>query len=98
VVNNVGGVLHDLGKLGAARAAHERALGIDEAAYGPHHPHVAIRVNNLGRVLRALGELAAARAAFERALRILEASLPADHPNIRTARRNLAALDEADSG
>ena len=37
-VNNLGSVLRDLGDLAGARAAFERALTIDEAAYGPDHP------------------------------------------------------------
>ena len=61
-------VLQDLGDLAGARAAFERALGIDEKSFGPDHPNVATDVNNLGLVLRALGDLAGARAAFERAL------------------------------
>ena len=67
-VNNLGRVLQDLGDLAGARAAFERALAIDEAAFGPDHPNVAIRVNNLGMVLQDMGDLAGARAAFERAL------------------------------
>ena len=74
-VNNLGSVLQDLGDLPAARAAFERALAIDSAAFGPDHPNVAIDVNNLGMVLQDLGDLPAARAAFERALAIDERSL-----------------------
>jgi hypothetical protein len=40
-VNNLGRVFQDLGDLCCARAAFERALRIDEAAYGPDHPNVA---------------------------------------------------------
>ena len=86
IVNNLGSVLKDLGDLAGARAAYERALKIDEAAFGPDHPNVASDVNNLGSVLKDLGDLAGARAAFERALSIFEKFLPADHPNIRTVR------------
>ncbi|HEX6112455.1 MAG TPA: tetratricopeptide repeat protein [Geminicoccaceae bacterium] len=74
------------------RRAFERALRIDEASFGPDHPHVAIRVNNLGSVLRALGDLAGARAAFERALPIFERVLGPDHPSTRTVRGNLDSL------
>src|SRR5512144_745230 len=38
-----------------ARAALQRALTIDEKAFGPDHPSVAPVVNNLGGVLRDLG-------------------------------------------
>jgi len=53
-------VLNDLGDLAGARAALERALGIDERVYGPDHPKVATSVNNLGSVLQDLGDLAGA--------------------------------------
>ena len=33
-------ILRDLGDLAGARPLQERALGIDEAAYGPDHPVV----------------------------------------------------------
>ncbi|MGH9792210.1 MAG: tetratricopeptide repeat protein, partial [Candidatus Acidiferrales bacterium] len=49
-VNNLGGVLKAQGDLKGANACYERALKIDEAAYGPDHPNIAIRVNNLGSV------------------------------------------------
>ena len=85
-------MLQALGDLAAARAACERALAIDERAYGPDHPKVATDVNNLGGVLYALGDLPAARAAYERALRIREATLPPGHPAIQRVRANLASL------
>jgi len=85
-------VLQDLGDLAGAKAAFERALKIDEAAYGRDHPSVAIRVNNLGGVLKALGDLAGAKAAYERALRIFRQFLPPGHPNIEIVRGNLESL------
>jgi len=85
-------VLHALGDLAGARAAFERTLRIDEAAYGSEHPKVATAINNLGRVLHDLGDLAGARAAFERALHILEKTLPPEHPHIRIVRKNLEAV------
>ena len=91
--NELGYHLHALADYAGARGAYERALRIDEAAFGPDHPNVAIRVNNLGSVLEDMGDLAGARAAYERALRILEkAGLPPDHPYIRIVRDNLARL------
>ena len=81
-----------------ARAAFERALAIDERAFGPDHPNVATAVNNLGSVLQDLGDLPGARAAGERALRIFEKFLPPEHPSIRTVRGNLEGLDRAARG
>ena len=46
-VNNLGAVLRAQGELAGARAHYQRALRIDEAAYGPDHPEVATDVNNL---------------------------------------------------
>ncbi|NLF12379.1 MAG: tetratricopeptide repeat protein, partial [Anaerolineaceae bacterium] len=87
--NNLGFHLRMIADLAASRSALERALAIDEQAYGPEHPEVAIRVNNLGSVLRALGDLAGARAAFERALAIDEEAYGPDHPNVAIHVNNL---------
>ncbi len=98
VVNNLGSVLQDLGELSEARACHERALKIDEAAFGPEHPKVARDVSNLGSVLAALGELPEARACYERALVICRKRLGDDHPKTALVRKNLSGLDEPKRG
>jgi tetratricopeptide (TPR) repeat protein len=77
-----------------ARATFERALVIGEAALGPNHPNVAIKVNNLGSVLHALGDLEGARAAYERALAIFGRFLGPDHPKTQLVRRNLDSLPQ----
>jgi len=82
----------NLGKLDEARQCFERALSIDEAAFGSDHPNVAIRVNNLGGALEALGKLDEARHCYERALRIFTAFLGDDHPNTVIVRNNLKWL------
>jgi hypothetical protein len=81
-------VLRALGDVAAARAGFERALAIDEAAYGPNHPTVARDVNNLAGVLRDLGNLAG----FERALAIDEAVYGPNHPTVATMANNLAGV------
>ena len=45
-------ILGDLGELDAARPLAERALAIDEAAYGPDHPDVAVFRRNLAQLER----------------------------------------------
>ena len=75
-----------------ARAAYQRALMIDEKAFGPDHPSVARDVNNLGGVLKDLGDPDGARKALQRALAIFEKVLGADHQHTQTVRSNLAAL------
>ena len=62
-LNNLGVVCPTRGTWPAARPLLERALGIDEAAYGPDHPEVATALNNLGIVLGELGDPAGAAAA-----------------------------------
>jgi len=54
--NALGYHLHMVGSYGEAREKYERALAIDEAAYGLDHPKVAIRVNNLGGVCSRIWE------------------------------------------
>ncbi|MCK6539973.1 MAG: tetratricopeptide repeat protein, partial [Anaerolineales bacterium] len=90
--NNYGYHLDMIADYAGARSAYERALKIDEAAFGPDHPNVAIRVNNLGLVLQDLSDLAGARSAFERALKIDEAAFGPDHPNVATRVNNLGLV------
>jgi len=89
---NLGYYLERVADYAGARAANERALAIDERAFGPDHPNIAIRVNNLGSVLQDLGDLAGARAAFERALAIDERAFGPDHPNVAIRVNNLGSV------
>jgi tetratricopeptide (TPR) repeat protein len=89
LLNEVGVYFRGRAQFATAQATFERALRIDEAAYGPDHPRVATDVNNLGGVLRELGDLAGARAHYERALRIDEAAYGPDHPRVATDVNNL---------
>ena len=58
---------------------------IDEKAYGPDHPDVAIRVNNLGLVLQAQGNLEGAKEHYERALGIYKKTYGPDSNNLNVA-------------
>jgi tetratricopeptide (TPR) repeat protein len=95
LLNNLGYHFWQIAAHADARTFFERALQIDEAAFGPDHPNVAVKVNNLGMVVQAQGDLQAARAFFERALRIFEQTLGTDHPSTRIARGNLAGVPAA---
>jgi tetratricopeptide (TPR) repeat protein len=92
LLNQAGGYLQGRAEFARARGCFQRALKIDEAAYGPDHPKVAIRVINLGSVLHDQGDLAGARACFERALGIRRRFLGEDHPKTALVRRNLESL------
>lgn len=73
-----------------ARDCFERAIRIDEPAYGPDHPSVAIRVNNLGTVLEDQGDLDGAKKCYERAFATFRKFLGDGHPNTRTVAVSLA--------
>jgi tetratricopeptide (TPR) repeat protein len=92
LLNQMGLYLRGRAQFVEARATHERALRISEAAYGTDHPDVATDLNNLGRVLQDLGDLEGARAHFERALRISEAARGSDHPDVAICVNNLGGL------
>jgi tetratricopeptide (TPR) repeat protein len=93
LINQTGVYFLGRAQYAEAKQAFERALRIDEAAFGPDHPNVARYVNNLGCVLEALGNLSESRRCFERALRISTDSLGDDHPNTVMMRNNLKSLD-----
>ena len=92
LLNGTGLYLHERAAFSNAKGLFQRALAIDEAAYGPNHPTVAIRLNNLGIVLRAQGDLAGARAHFERALAIDEAGYGPNHPTVAIRLNNLGSV------
>ena len=79
-------------RLAEARPLAERAVAIAEAAYGPGHPTVGIRLNNLALIWRDLGQPGQARPLAERALGIAEATYGPDHPTVATLRNNLATI------
>ena len=55
LLDRAGTFLQVHARLADARPLLERALAIDEAAYGPDHPHVAAALNNLAQILQDLG-------------------------------------------
>ena len=87
-------MLRDQGDLEGTKRCYERALEIDEKAFGTDHTSVARDVNNLGLVLKDQGDLEGAKRCYERALRIVEKRLGKDHPNTVLVRNNLKSLQE----
>ncbi len=76
------GVVSQFADLGEPAAAPlmERALRIEETAYGPDHPEVATVLSHLALILRDFGEPAAARLPMERAQHIIDASTGPERP------------------
>ena len=92
LLNQAGTYLWRRAEFAAAKAAFERALAIDEKAYGPDHPEVARDVNNLGTVLQDIGDLAGAREHYERALAVDEKAYGPDHPKVAIRVNNLGSV------
>jgi tetratricopeptide (TPR) repeat protein len=90
--NNLGVNLKDLADYEGAKRILERALKIDENAYGPDHPNVARDVNNIGMVLQDLGDLQEARKCYERALKIDQKADGSDHPNVARDVNNIGSV------
>lgn len=92
LLNQMGLYLQTRAEYTQARPLYERALAIDEAAFGPDHSNVARDLNNLGLLLQDLGDLTATRVYLERALAIFERVYGPDHPSTRKVRANLTGL------
>jgi len=92
LLNQIGVYLQVRAEYTQAKGMFERAIAIDEAALGPNHPTVAIRLNNLGGVLQDQGDLTGAKALFERALAISEAALGPNHPTVAIRLNNLGGV------
>jgi Tol biopolymer transport system component/tetratricopeptide (TPR) repeat protein len=90
--NDPGTAARALGKLAAlqnesaAIETYRKALAKEEAASGPEHPRVAVRLNDLALKL----EPGAAEPLFRRALAIQNDTLGANHPETAITANNLA--------
>ena len=73
----------------------EKAMKINEAVLGPHHPHMAQSLSNLAMLHKDMGNHKAARPLLTRALEIREAVLGPRHPDTAQSLNNLATLHQA---
>ena len=92
LLNRAGAYLQVHARFTDAKGLLERALAIDEAAYGPSHQEVAISLSSLAMVLHDLGQPETARPLQERALAIDEASYGPSHPAVAADLKNLATI------
>ena len=95
LMNQLGLYLQSKALYNNAEPLYRRALKINEAAVGPDHPNVAIRLNNLAQLLQATNRLAEAEPLYRRALEIGEAAVGPDHPTVAIRLNNLAQLLQA---
>jgi tetratricopeptide (TPR) repeat protein len=75
-----------------AEPLYERALAIQEKAFGPDHMKVARTLNNFGYLLRYLGRYSEARPLLERSVAIYEKALGPEHPDVTMPLTNLGLL------
>ncbi|WP_169806925.1 FxSxx-COOH system tetratricopeptide repeat protein [Actinomadura macra] len=95
VLNQTGLFLIAQGEYQRANDMLTIAATIAEAALGPDHPDVAIRLRYLGGTHRTLGRAAEALPLEQRALAIAEAALGPDHHEVAIGLGHLAATHRA---
>jgi hypothetical protein len=91
-LNNLGGVLGDLGDLAAAQDCYQRALHIIERSFGPRHRSLAIVRDNLGQLLERAGDPARADEQYALAVEITAAAFGPTHPDTERARARLERM------
>jgi len=80
------------GDFARARASYERALALQEQAFGPDDVRLAFTLNGLAIVHLALDELEAAAACHQRALALRRDHLGAHHPYVAMSLNNLGVV------
>ena len=90
--NELAQLLQHTNRLGEAEPLMRRALEIDEATLGEHHPNVAVCLNNLAALLQRTNRLGEAEPLIRRALEIDEAAFGKQHPMVAIRLNNLAML------
>jgi tetratricopeptide (TPR) repeat protein len=91
-VNNLAGLLWDMGDYDAAEPLLRSALASCERVLGIEHPDTLGSVNNLAELLRTTGDYAAAEPLHRRALEAYERVLGPEHPDTLGSVNNLALL------
>ena len=92
IVNNLGNLYADQGKLGQAEEMCIRALRGYEKAWGADHMSTLETVNNLGILYKHQGKLGQAEEMYKRALRGCEKAWGADHTSTLETVNNLGIL------
>jgi tetratricopeptide (TPR) repeat protein len=75
---------------------HTAGISINEQAYEPDHPTLAVSYSNLATIEMALGDLPAARDLMQRAIAIDEKAYEPDHPNLAVSYWILGRIEEDD--
>ena len=91
-LNNLGSVLHALGRLDEVEPLFRQSLEIQRKALGPEHADVGTSLNNLGMLLQDLGRLDEAELLCRECLEIERKTLGPEHPEVATSLNNLGKL------
>jgi len=102
LINNIGGMLQDQGKLDEAMSFYKEALEGSRRVLGIDHPKTLAYLNNMGTLLHEQGKLSEAIPYFKDALEGFRKQLGNDHPstlmrinNMGHLLQNQGKLDEA---
>ena len=85
-------LLGETGRQALAEPLLRRALAIDERAYGPNNPFVAIDLDFLGLLLKSAALTREAESLLRRAVVIHERAYGPAHPDVATSLENLATV------
>jgi tetratricopeptide (TPR) repeat protein len=91
-LNNLAQARKMQGDFTGAATLYQRALAVEETAFGQNHPEVATTLLNLAALERARASDAEARRAYERAIAILDRTVGAQDPLAAEAREQLRKL------
>lgn len=89
-LNNLAGVLRDLGRHAEAENHYQRALRLRRQHLGPDHPSVGYSLSNLALLYRRQERFEDAEVMLLQALEVWEAALGPEHPDVGFALNNLA--------
>jgi CHAT domain-containing protein/tetratricopeptide (TPR) repeat protein len=92
ILNDMGNLYKDAGRLPEAEAALNRAVAVGRAVSGEDHPNVAASMGNLAVVLQHQSRFAEAESFYKRALAIDEKVFGPNHPVTAIGLNNIANL------
>src|SRR5262249_31420563 len=95
LLNTLGQVYLEIGAPEQAAAAHQQALELSKAHFGPGSEEVALDLGNLGQALRDLGKFADAEATNRAALEMCRKLFGNNHTNVAAMLNDLGlTLDD----
>ena len=92
LMNSLGSVLQDLGRLDEAEQQYRRSLRMIENQFGPDDPDLVFALNYLGGLMMVRGRLSEAARLRERSLEMRERRYPAADPVVLRGVENLATV------